>query len=158
KPRKPFQVHPPTESPAEAPTRDRGEYLARSVANCGGCHTNRNSITFAATGPEFAGGVEMAPANRPGIDPAVWFRTPNLTPMPGSALTKFPDRETFVARFQHGGFHYPGSPMPWGPFSTMSAEDLGALYEFFHSLQPQHGSTGDPTFVKGREPAEIERR
>jgi hypothetical protein len=38
--------------------------------------------------------------------------------------------------------------MPWESFGTMSSEDLGALYEFLHSLTPQHGPTGDPRFRK----------
>ena len=151
-------VHPPAEAPAEQPTRERGEYVARSVANCGGCHTKHDPISFAVIGPEFAGGTEMEPEERGGVDRSVWFRTPNLTPSPTSALSKFPDRETFIARFQRGGFHYAGSPMPWGPYSRMSAADLGALYEYFHSLEPQSGPTGEATFVKGPVPSEGERR
>jgi hypothetical protein len=61
---------------------------------------------------------------------------------------KFPDRETFVARFRVGGRHYPGSPMPWEAFARMSVSDIGALYEFLHSLPPQSGPTGEPTFKK----------
>jgi mono/diheme cytochrome c family protein len=151
-------VHPPAQAPAEAPTRKRGEYIARSVANCGGCHTKHDPLTFANVGPEFAGGTEMAPELRPGADPNIWFRTPNLTPSRDSALSKFPDRETFIARFQRGGFHYEGSPMPWEPYGRMSSADLGALYEYFHSLQPQPGPVGEPTFAKGSAPAEVERR
>jgi len=150
-------VHAPADSPSEQPTRERGEYIARSVANCGGCHTRFDSVSLAAVGQDFAGGNEMAPERRPGADPNLWFRTPNLTPASGSALNKFPDRETFIARFQRGGFHYAGSPMPWGPFSHISEADLGALYEFLHSLQPQPGSTAEVTFVK-RRAAEVERR
>ncbi len=141
-------VNPPAESPAEAPTVARGAYLARSAANCIGCHTKFNPITLNRAGPEFAGGSEMEPSERPGADPAVWFRTPNLTPARGSALSKFPDRETFVARFQRGGVHQAGSPMPWETFSHMSAADIGALYEYLHSIPPQPGPTGEPTFVK----------
>ncbi len=72
-------VRPARVTPAAEPTRQRGEYLARAVGNCGGCHTKRNPLTFAATGPEFAGGAELASEDRPDADPAVWFRTPNLT-------------------------------------------------------------------------------
>jgi mono/diheme cytochrome c family protein len=151
-------VHPPAESPAQQPTRERGEYIARSVANCGGCHTKHDPLSFSTIGPEFAGGTEMEPAERPGVDKAVWFLTPNLTPAPGSALNKFPDRETFIARFQRGGFHYAGSPMPWGPYSWMSAADLGALYTYFHSLEPQNGPAGEATFVKGRKQPEAGER
>jgi mono/diheme cytochrome c family protein len=58
-------VHPPAEPPAEQPTRERGEYVARSVANCGGCHTKHDPLSFAVIGPEFAGGTEMEPEARP---------------------------------------------------------------------------------------------
>jgi hypothetical protein len=84
----------------------------------------------------------------PGADPNTWFVTPNLTPAKGSALSKFPDRATFVARFQKGGREYEGSPMPWESFATMTEADLGALYEFLHSLPAVQGPTGDPRFRK----------
>jgi mono/diheme cytochrome c family protein len=141
------EVHPAAQPP-QGPTRARGAYLARSVANCVACHTERDPVSFAAVRPEFAGGNEMEPAERSGVDRAVWFRTPNLTPAAGSALSKFPDRETFIARFQRGGRQHAGSPMPWEAFGTMSTEDLAALYEFLHSLPPQTGPTGDPRFRK----------
>jgi mono/diheme cytochrome c family protein len=142
-------VNPPATSPS-GPTRERGEYLARSVGNCVSCHTRIDPVSLAKVAPEFAGGNEMEPDARPGlaVDRAVWFRTPNLTPAAGSALDKFPDRATFVARFQRGGRHYDGSPMPWESFSRMSEDDLAALYEFLRSLPPQHGPTGEPTFKK----------
>ena len=142
------EVHPASEPP-QGPTAARGEYLARSVANCAACHTARSPVSFAAIRPEFAGGNEMEPAERAGVDRRVWFRTPNLTPAAGSALSKFPDRDTFIARFQRGGRQHPGSPMPWEAFGTMSADDLTALYEFLHSLPSQKGPTGDPRFRKG---------
>jgi hypothetical protein len=151
-------VHPPATSPEARPTRERGEYLARSVGNCGGCHTRHDPMTFAKTGPEFAGGTEMEPATRPGADPDIWFRTPNLTPAVDGVLHKFPDRETFIARFQHGGLHYEGSPMPWEAFSRISSNDLGALYEYFRSLPPQVGPTGSPAFRKGSNGSEVAER
>jgi mono/diheme cytochrome c family protein len=151
---KPRTVVHPVDTVPDSP-RARGEYLARHVANCVTCHTRRDPLTFAPTAPEFSGGSELQPENRSGADPSVWFRTPNLTPAAGSALDKFPDRETFIARFQRGGLHYHGSPMPWVPFARMSTEDLSALYDYLHSLAPQPGPTGEPTFVKGQEPQEV---
>ena len=91
----------------------------------------------------------MGPATLPGADPTVWFTTPNLTPEKGSALLKFPDRATFIARFRNGGRHYPGSPMPWESFARMSADDIGALYEYLHSLPASPGPTGEASFRKG---------
>ncbi|HEY1308612.1 MAG TPA: cytochrome c [Vicinamibacterales bacterium] len=139
-------VHAPAVAPPAAPTRARGEYLARSVGNCGGCHSPLNQMTLRSSGPEFSGGAPIEPRQLPGVDRTRWFQPPNLTPRDGSATTRFPDRETFVARFQRGGRKYPESPMPWDCFGRMTAEDLGALYEFFMSL-PSTGpeSPSDPT-------------
>jgi mono/diheme cytochrome c family protein len=131
-----LDVHPPKTAPIQEPTVARGEYLARSVANCGGCHTAFNELTGAPTVPPYSGGNVMEPGALKGADPKVWFRPPNITPRAGSALMKFPDRATFVARFKVGGRHYEGSPMPWEAFSRMATEDIGALYEFLHTVPP----------------------
>jgi len=141
-------INPPAVAPPVAPTKERGEYLARYVSNCAGCHTNVNDVTLSPAGPEFAGGEVMAPVDLPDADKSVWFVTPNLTPAKNSALMKFPDRATFVARFKVGGRHHAGSPMPWEAFARMSETDIAALYEFLHSLSPQPGPTGEPTFKK----------
>jgi hypothetical protein len=50
----------------------------------------------------------------------------------GSALMKFPDRETFIARFQRA----PLCRLPnavGGAFARMTTEDVGALYEYLHT-------------------------
>ncbi|WP_026967264.1 c-type cytochrome [Algoriphagus terrigena] len=130
---------PPKSAPPMLPTIERGEYLARSVANCVGCHTQRDPMTFEATGPEYAGGMEFEPDpefNKSiGEDPEIWLRTPNLTPDPGSALSKFKTLEEWKARFRQGR-QIKVSPMHWGPFSRLSDEDLEALYLYLHSLSP----------------------
>jgi hypothetical protein len=81
-------------------------------------------------------------------DPKVWYRSSNLTPQEGSALLTFPDRERFIARFQRGERQYAGSAMPWEAFARMTTEDLGAIYEFLHSLPPSDGPSGDPQVRK----------
>lgn len=136
-------IDPPAVTPP-AGTTARGEYLARYVANCVGCHTPRSETTFAATGPEFSGGMIMDSVERPGVDMSMGFISSNITPKPGSALKKFPDKITFVARFQRGGRQFPGSPMPWEEFRRMSEEDLGAIYDFLSTLPPQDGPSGEP--------------
>jgi len=123
-------------APPSSPTRERGAYLARGVGNCSGCHSPLNQLTFALSGPEYSGGADIEPRSIRGVDRAVWFQPPNITPLRGSALLRFPDRETFVARFQKGGRKFQGSPMPWDCFSHLSADDAGALYEFLRSLPP----------------------
>jgi mono/diheme cytochrome c family protein len=57
---KPRRAVHPVDSVQDSP-RARGEYLARHVANCGGCHTKRDPLTFSATAAEFSGGAEMGP-------------------------------------------------------------------------------------------------
>src|SRR5262245_41613557 len=91
-------VKAPKLSPPQQPTIERGTYIARGVGNCVNCHSPLDQLTFAPNGPEFSGGVAMEPAIRDGVDKSLWFQPPNLTPLKGSALLRFPDRETFVAR------------------------------------------------------------
>jgi mono/diheme cytochrome c family protein len=83
----------PAVAPPMAPTIERGEYLARYVANCVGCHTQRDMMTYDAIGPEFAGGMEFEPwpalHKYLNVDTTLWLRTPNITPHPNSALAKF---------------------------------------------------------------------
>ena len=90
--------------------------------------------------------MRLEPAPLPGADPSIWYISPNLTPAKGSALLKFPDRETFVARFQRGGRQHAGSPMAWEQFARMTSEDIGAIYEFLRTVPPSDGPTGEPTF------------
>ena len=119
----------PAVAPAMAATVERGEYLANYVANCVGCHTKRDLMTYQATGPEFAGGMEFEPW--PELytylksDPEVWIRTPNITPDPGGVLANYKTAEEFIARFRKGRL-IAFSPMDWGPFSRMSDEDITA--------------------------------
>jgi mono/diheme cytochrome c family protein len=141
-------VNPPKTAPEEKATVERGEYLARYVANCVGCHTPLDDTTFQPSGPDFSGGEEFEPMPMPGADMQTWFRTPNITPVKGSALLKFPDRATFVARFRNGGRQHAGTPMPWEAFAKMSDEDIGAIYEFLHSLPASPGFLGEVTFKK----------
>jgi hypothetical protein len=38
--------------------------------------------------------------------------------------------------------------MPWETFARMTESDIGAIYDFLRSLEPQPGPTGEPTFKK----------
>ena len=142
---------PPPTAPPMAPTIERGEYLARYVTNCVGCHTKRDMMTYEAIGPEFAGGMEFEPwpalHKYMNTDTTLWLRTPNITPDPNSALSKFKTVEEFIARFRQGRA-IAVSPMDWGPFSRMSDEDLTALYLFLHSLKPVDNGIIEVSFKK----------
>ena len=132
----------------------RGEYLAKYVTNCVGCHTPRDITTFEATGPEFSGGMEFEPwpaLNRHfNMDTTLWLRTPNITPHPNGVLAKYKTPEDFIKRFRQGRA-IPFSPMDWGPFSRISDEDLTSIYLFLNSLQPVEHEVGDIMFKKESE-------
>lgn len=143
---KPYPKAPPMKA-----TIERGEYLSRYVANCVGCHTNRDPMTFEAIGPEYGGGMEFEPYPELhlmlGEDPELWLRTPNITPSPNSALSKFKNVEEWKERFRKGR-QIKISPMHWGPFSRMSDEDLEALYLYLTSLEPSDYDAGELVFKK----------
>ena len=108
-----------------------GKYLAVSVANCYGCHTNRDMMTGAFIGEPFAGGMKMESS----VDPEkYYFLTPNLTPDSTGRLFGW-SQEMFVNRFRKGKI-YPGTHMPWGPFSRMSDDELKAIYNYLQTLKP----------------------
>jgi mono/diheme cytochrome c family protein len=75
-------------SPPSQPTVARGEYLARGVGNCSGCHSPLNQLTLALDGPEFSGGQPMEPRNIRGVDQKLWFKPPNITSLNRSADLK----------------------------------------------------------------------
>lgn len=112
-------------------TAEYGKYLVHYVANCRGCHTNRDLTTGAYTGPDFAGGFEMEST----IVPGTVCVTPNLTPDPETGhITKWSE-EQFIARFR-AGQAIKASEMPWDMFKTATDNDLKAIYRYLKSLKP----------------------
>jgi mono/diheme cytochrome c family protein len=108
-----------------------GKYLAVSVANCSGCHTNRDMMTGAPIGEPFAGGMKMESS----VDPdKYYFLTPNLTPDSTGRLYGW-SQAMFINRFRKGKI-YPGTHMPWGPFSRMSDDELKAIFNYLQTLKP----------------------
>ena len=103
-----------------------GRYLATSIANCNGCHTQR-SITGAYTGKPFAGGGPM-------IEHGLTFLPPNLTPDSSGRIFNWTE-EQFINRFRAGRL-VPKSPMPWPSFKRMDDVELKAIYKFLKSLEP----------------------
>jgi mono/diheme cytochrome c family protein len=108
-----------------------GEYLANSVANCRGCHTDRNLMTGAFTGQDYAGGLTMETETDSG---KYIITTPNLTPGAGGRLNGW-SKQHFIDRFRKGVL-IPQTHMPWGPFSRMTDDELKAIYSFLQTLKP----------------------
>ncbi|HVU56805.1 MAG TPA: cytochrome c, partial [Puia sp.] len=99
-----------------------GRYLALNVAECSGCHTQRD-MSGKPIGPPFGGGNNVE-----------GFITPNLTPDPSGRIYKW-SKKDFIGRFRKGRL-IPGSPMPWNSFGRMSDDELTAIYNFLKSVKP----------------------
>jgi mono/diheme cytochrome c family protein len=106
-----------------------GKYLASSVANCRGCHTNRDLMTGEFIGEDFAGGLKL---DTDGSQTSLI--TPNLTPHETGRIKGW-TLQQFIGRFRMGRL-IKGSPMPWGPFSRMSDDELKAIYYFLQTVKP----------------------
>lgn len=120
-----------------------GKYLANSVANCRGCHTNRDLKTGAFIGPDFAGGFQMESP----LDPANYACvTPNITPDPETGRMIGWTEETFITRFRSGKA-IKHSAMPWGPFKRMSDNDLKAIFRYLQTIKPVKNKI-DKTFIE----------
>jgi mono/diheme cytochrome c family protein len=109
-------------------TAEYGRYLAHTVANCHGCHTQRNKLTGGFAGPAFAGGLVFE-------EPAGRFVTPNLTPVSTGIMNRLGEDE-FIDRFLVAGRLRDGSPMPWEAYTRMTETDLGAIYRYLRTLKP----------------------
>lgn len=115
-----------------------GEYLANSVSNCRGCHTNRDLKTGAFVGAAYAGGFHMESIT----EPTKWeVVTPNLTPDPETGHIINWDEKRFIERFRQGKL-IQHSTMPWGPFKRMSDLELKAIYKYLKTLKPEKNDPG----------------
>ena len=112
-----------------------GKYIARSVANCHGCHTLQDMVTGAFIGGDFGGGNHME--SDPHI-PGLSFYTPNLTPHKTDGHIVNWDEDTFIKRLKAGRVHK-GSPMPWGANSKMNEIELKAIYRYLQTIEPVAG-------------------
>lgn len=115
-----------------APTIEYGKYMAYAVANCRGCHTNRDMNTGEYIGPDYAGGLVFGPDNLT----AGWtYMTPNLTNDPETGIMYGWDEDYFIERMRKGRVHET-SPMPWGAVQNMNEVELRAVYKYLMSIDP----------------------
>jgi len=128
----------PLEGPVAEPNRADpiayGRYLGKS---CEHCHSPVNGRGQLIAGREFSGVAEL---KMPGGSRVV---SSNLTPHPTGLASWTPDQ--FIARF-HGyraAAEHPvavqkgqNTLMPWLPLSTLTKDDLGALYAYLRTLPP----------------------
>jgi mono/diheme cytochrome c family protein len=130
---------PPAHAPEQAPTVERGEYVAITLAQCAACHTERSLRDGSYLGTPFAGGM-VFPIE--GNEEVVAVSS-NLTPDPETGIMAGWSEDRFVERFQ-SGVGVKDSPMPWGPFARMHEDDLRAVYRYLQTLEPVRNETGPP--------------
>jgi len=114
-------AEPPATVPADS-TAAYGSYIAMSIAECNGCHTQRD-MAGRFVGEPFAGGNEIE-----------GFITPNLTTDSTGTLFGW-TKETFINRFRAGKLKT-GTPMPWNAFKHMTDQELTAVYNFLKTTKP----------------------
>lgn len=114
-----------------------GEYLSNYVANCRGCHTNRDLKTGAYIGEFYSGGFVMPSVMQPGKGVV----TPNLTPDKETGKIFGWSESKFIERMRQGRI-VPLSEMPWDQFQQMSNADLKAIYAYLQTLKPIKNDTG----------------
>ena len=146
----------PTNAPAYPTPVDRkdgvayGKYLVR-IGGCADCHTPVNDKHEPLPGMYLAGGMEY-----PYLDNQLQrhkgggvLRTPNITPDAETGIGGW-SKAVFLARFalwrgagleaQHVKLDLDKgdylSLMPYGEIAGMTDEDLGAIYDYLHSIAP----------------------
>lgn len=112
-----------------------GRYVT-TFASCAECHTQRDAQGNPVPGMDFAGGSSFPL-------PTGTVYSANITPAK-SGIGSW-TRDAFIARFKayadgkiqpdvHEGEH--NSVMPWTMYAGMSEQDLGAIYDYLHTLKP----------------------
>jgi mono/diheme cytochrome c family protein len=115
----------------------RGKYLV-TIGGCQRCHTPIDEKGRSIPGQEFAGGW---------VFPGPWGRvvSSNITPHPDTYMGQA-TRDEFIGRFKSfeglDGENAPVAPpgkntvMAWPKFAGMTAEDLGAIYDYLKTVKP----------------------
>ncbi|HEV7923173.1 MAG TPA: c-type cytochrome [Thermoanaerobaculia bacterium] len=122
-------------APPEAPTVERGAYLANNVANCAGCHSRRSPLDGSYVSARFSGGMRFELDDHKHV-----LVTPNLTPSKVGRITPWSE-EQFVGRFGAGA-GLPGTHMPWREFQRISETDARAIYRYLRTLPPSDHDPG----------------
>ncbi len=123
-----------------------GSYIANSVANCVGCHTERDMKTGEFTGKPFAGGLRFeADAMSFGHS----FITPNLTPDEETGIIANWNEKAFFNRMKGGRVHK-GSHMPWESFAKMDTVEIKAIYMYLRTLKPVKNKIEQIVFEPGQ--------
>jgi mono/diheme cytochrome c family protein len=125
-------------------TVEYGKYLAQSVANCRGCHTDRDMKTGKYVGPFYAGGLKLTSET----NPELLLVSPNITPDPTTGRMANWTEQDFIQRFRKGKI-VKESMMPWGQYLNLSELELKAIYRYLQSIPPVPNNTG-PVLISAK--------
>jgi hypothetical protein len=119
-----------------------GKYLT-TIAGCPECHTEQEKGRV--IGERFAGGWRFP------LPHGSYVTSKNITPDPETGIGKW-TKEQFVGLFQSRGKPegaFPVKPgerqtiMPWNMYGGMTAEDLGAIYDYLRTVPPVKNAVAD---------------
>jgi mono/diheme cytochrome c family protein len=135
--RKPAQAAAPNVRLEPTPERiARGKYLFEVVADCGGCHSERDWSKFGA--PEIAGRRGVGGVFPPEMGLPGTVVASNITPDAETGIGSWSDGEKIRAIRE--GVSKDGQAlfpmMPYGFYRKMSDEDVAALVVYLNSLPP----------------------
>lgn len=132
----PLDGYKPRTAPDKSDMKAYGKYLVE-MASCQHCHTQTKDEKPIA-GLEFAGGTQIEL-------PFGTIGSANITPDVETGIGSW-TKEQFIKRFksmndeQIKNLSVPAGSyntiMPWTLYAGMTEEDLGAIYEYLHSLKP----------------------
>lgn len=133
----PPQSYNPSPEPDKNDPVKYGEYLVKMAA-CFDCHTQSVKGEYIME-KAYAGGMEF-------ILPSGIVRSANITPDIATGIGNW-TKEQFIARFKIMNPDSNQIPsvdfmkefntiMPWTMYAGMTREDLGAAYEYLHSVKP----------------------
>jgi mono/diheme cytochrome c family protein len=117
-------------------TPEYGKYLT-TLAGCAECHTQQDRGK-PKPGLEFAGGWTVPLPGGGSV------RSANITPDPDTGIGSW-SREAFIARFKSFAAPEAATPvspgtmntiMPWTAYAGMTADDLGAIFDYLKTQKP----------------------
>jgi mono/diheme cytochrome c family protein len=129
---KPLTTHEP--APARTTPVARGEYLVKTVAGCGDCHTPSDDKGTPLPGLEFAGGGIFHDPGPTANMKAVF--SANITP-DASGISHY-DEAYFIQTLHTG--QIPGRTlsyiMPFSSFKNLTDDDLKDIFAYIKTLKP----------------------
>ncbi|MBK6699614.1 MAG: c-type cytochrome [Saprospiraceae bacterium] len=129
-----------TAIPSVSNTINYGKYLV-TASGCMDCHTKQDKGKF--VGKRFAGGFEFK------LQDGSVTTSSNITPDKETGIGSW-SKEKFITQFKmYSDSSYKLSrvnlgefqtPMPWTMYAGMTADDLGAIYDYINNLEPVENS------------------